>query len=78
MKDRNFLSIEKLLQKGVKIPNPQSIEIGPEVDRDRISGDGVVIHTGCKLYGSSTLILRGTKIGYEGPVTIENCQVGPQ
>ena len=78
MKDRNFLSIEKLLQKGVKIPNPQSIEIGPEVDRDRISGDGVVIHAGCKLYGSSTLILRGTKIGYEGPVTIENCQVGPQ
>ena len=78
MKDRNFLSIEKLLQKGVKIPNPQSIEIGPEVDRDRISGDGVVIHAGCKLYGSSTLILRGTKIGYESPVTIENCQVGPQ
>ncbi|MBW2620906.1 MAG: hypothetical protein JRC56_06210 [Deltaproteobacteria bacterium] len=78
MKDRNFLRIEKLLQKGVKIPNPQSIEIGPEVDRDRISGDGVVIHAGCKLYGSSTLILRGTKIGYESPVTIENCQVGPQ
>ena len=78
MKDRNFLSIEKLLQKGVKIPNPQSIEIGPEVDMDRISGDGVVIHSGCKLYGNSTLILRGTKMGYEGPVTIENCQIGPQ
>jgi len=70
--------IEKLLKKGVKIPNPQSVEIGPEVRTDRISGDGVVIHTGCKLYGSSTLILQGTKIGYEGPVTIENCQVGPQ
>ncbi len=78
MKRRSASKIEKLLQKGVKIPNPQSIEIGHEVDRDRISGDGVVIHGGCKLYGSSTLILRGTKIGYEGPVTIENCQVGPQ
>jgi bifunctional UDP-N-acetylglucosamine pyrophosphorylase/glucosamine-1-phosphate N-acetyltransferase len=78
MMDRSASKIEELLQKGVQIPNPQSIEIGPEVDRDRISGDGVVIHGGCKLYGSSTLILRGTKIGYEGPVTIENCQVGPQ
>jgi bifunctional UDP-N-acetylglucosamine pyrophosphorylase/glucosamine-1-phosphate N-acetyltransferase len=77
MKDRNFLRIEKLLEKGVTIPNPQSIEIGPELDMDRISGHGVVIHAGCKLYGSSTLILRGTKLGYEGPVTIENCQVGP-
>ncbi len=78
MKDRNFLRIDKLLQKGVKIPNPQSVEIGPEVDTDRISGDGVVIHAGCKLYGSSTLILRGAKLGYEGHVTIENCQVGSQ
>jgi len=78
MKDKNFLRIEKLLQKGVKIHNPQGVEIGPEVDTDRISGDGVVIHAGCKLYGSSTLILRDAKLGYEGPVTIENCQVGTQ
>ena len=78
MKQPCTSTIEKLLKKGVKIPNPQSIEIGPEVDVDRISGDGVVIHTGCKLYGSSTLILRGTTLGYEGPVTIKNCQVGPQ
>ena len=70
--------IEKLLQKGVKIPNPQGVEIGSEVNTDRISGDRVVIHAGCKLYGSSTLILRGVKLGYEGPVTIESCQVGPQ
>ncbi|MBW2641706.1 MAG: UDP-N-acetylglucosamine pyrophosphorylase, partial [Deltaproteobacteria bacterium] len=49
MKKQCTSTIEKLLKKGVKIPNPQSIEIGPEVDVDRISGDGVVIHTGCKL-----------------------------
>ena len=78
MKQQCTSTIEKLLKKGVKIPNPQRIEIGSEVDTDRISGDGVVIHTGCKLYGSSTLILRGTTLGYEGPVTIENCQVGSQ
>jgi bifunctional UDP-N-acetylglucosamine pyrophosphorylase / glucosamine-1-phosphate N-acetyltransferase len=78
MKSHSTLKIEKLVQKGVKIPNPQGIEIGSEVDTDKISGDGVVIHTGCKLYGSSTLILRGATLGYEGPVTVENCQVGPR
>jgi UDP-N-acetylglucosamine/UDP-N-acetylgalactosamine diphosphorylase len=70
--------VQKLLQKGVQIPNPQSVQIGPEVNIDRISGDGVVIYTGCKIFGRSTLILQGVQLGYEGPVTIENCQVGPQ
>ena len=78
MKNQSISKIQTLLEKGVKIPNPKSVEIGPEVNTDRISGDGVVIHAGCKLYGSSTLILRGVKLGYEGPVTIESCQVGPQ
>ncbi len=78
MKSHSTLKIEKLVQKGVKISNPQGIEIGSEVDTDKISGDEVVIHTGCKLYGSSTLILRGATLGYEGPVTVENCQVGPR
>lgn len=77
MKNRYMLKIENLLEKGVKIPNPDSIEIGDEVNTDRISGNGVVIHAGCKIFGSSTLVSRGTKLGYEGPVTIENCQIGP-
>jgi len=75
---RKIPKIEELLKKGVKIPNPHSIEIGDDVNPDRISGDGVVIYSGCKIYGNSTLILKGTKLGYEGPVTIENCQVGPE
>lgn len=77
-RSQSALQIEKLLQKGVKILNPESVEIGPEVDPDRISGNGVVIHSGCKIFGRSTLILQGAKLGYEEPVTIENCQVGPQ
>jgi len=40
------------------------------------SGDGVSIHSGCKIFGSSTLILQGSNIGYEGSVTIDNCQLG--
>ncbi len=76
MKNQSILKIEKLLKKGVKIPNPDSIEIGSEVDTNRISGEGVVIYSGCKIFGGSTLILKNTRLGYESPVTIENCQVG--
>ena len=78
MKNENALKIEKLMQKGVGISNPQTIEIGPEVNIDQISGENVVIYSGCKIFGSSTIILQGTKLGYEGPVTIDNCQIGPQ
>ncbi len=70
--------IEKLLKKGVVIPDPYNVYIGDEVDIDRISGNGVIINPGCKIYGSSVLILENAKIGYEGPVTLENCQVGPE
>jgi len=69
--------LEKLIKKGVKINRPTSIEIGDEVDVDRISADGVVIFAGCKIFGAETLILPGVKLGYEGPVTVDNCQIGP-
>ena len=67
-----------LIEKGVRIPNPESVDIGDEVDTENISGNGVTIYTGCKIFGSSTLILQGSDIGHEGPVTIENCQIGPE
>ena len=70
--------INKLLEKGVKIPNPASVEIGDEVNIERISGEDIALYSGCKIYGSSTLILQGAKIGYQGPVTIDNCQIGPE
>ena len=78
MKDQNQSAIVRLIEKGVKIHNPHSVEIGPEVDIDRISGDGVVIYSGCKIFGRSILILQGSKLGYEGPATLKNCQLGPQ
>ena len=68
--------IQLLMEKGVEIPNPLMVDIGEEVDIERVSGDGVVIYAGCKIYGKKTLIMPGTKLGYEGPVTIENCQIG--
>jgi len=68
--------LEQLLAKGVRIPSPEGVEIGPEVDPSRISGDGVVLHAGAKLYGARTLIMRGTVIGREAPATLEDCLVG--
>jgi len=72
----NTAGIEALIKKGVKIANPAAVDIGPEVDVDRISGEGVVIYTGCRIYGKDTLILPGVKLGYEAPVTVDDCQVG--
>ena len=76
LKNNSQSKITELLNKGVKIPNPESVEIGDDVDPDRISAENVVIHSGSKIFGNKTLILENTRLGYEGPVTIENCQIG--
>jgi UDP-N-acetylglucosamine/UDP-N-acetylgalactosamine diphosphorylase len=73
----HMTNIEKLIKKGVQIDQPTSIEIGGDVDVDRISADGVVIYAGCKIFGPDTLILPGVKLGYEAPATVDNCQIGP-
>jgi len=78
MSDFRKKIINTLIEKGVSIPNPESIEIGEGVNPDRISGQGVIIHNGCKIFGKNTLILNGALLGYEAPVTIENCQIGPE
>lgn len=70
--------VKQLIEKGVHIPNPQSVEIGADVDIDRISSDSVTIHAGCKIYGEETLILQGATLGREAPATVENCYVGPR
>jgi len=74
----NRQKIDQLIQKGVIIPNPESVEIGSDIKIENISDDGVIIHSGCRLFGKSTLIMRQTEIGYESPVTIQDCQIGPQ
>lgn len=68
--------IELLLEKGVEISNPSSVEIGEEVNIDLISSEDVVIYSGCKIYGKKTLIMSGVRLGERSPVTIKNCQLG--
>ena len=69
--------IEALLNKGVTIHNSESVHIGNDVDPARISGQGVVIYPGCRVYGKSTLIMEGVQLGKEAPVTVDKCQLGP-
>lgn len=68
--------ILELLNKGVRIWHPGSVDIGDEVNTDRIAGKGVIIFAGTRIYGSETLICKGTKLGEEGPVTVRDCQLG--
>ena len=68
--------VHQLMEKGVRIHRPETVEIGSEVELRRISGNGVEIYPGCRIYGSKTLILSGAKLGYEGPVTVEDCCIG--
>ncbi|MEA2101273.1 MAG: UDP-N-acetylglucosamine pyrophosphorylase [Thermodesulfobacteriota bacterium] len=64
-----------LVDKGVLITNPSSVDIGKDVDLEKIS-PGVTIYPGCRIYGSNTLIMGGTKLGQESPATIQDCQIG--
>jgi len=68
--------ISALVEKGVKIPNPLSVEIGEDVNINLISSDDVTIHSGCKIFGIKTLLMQGVKLGSRSPVTIKNCQLG--
>jgi UDP-N-acetylglucosamine/UDP-N-acetylgalactosamine diphosphorylase len=69
--------IQKLIDKGVRIDAPESVEIGDDIDPDRISGDNVAIYARCRILGKSTLIMPGSCLGAEAPLTVVDCQIGP-
>lgn len=78
LRPRCYEKVLELVRKGVDIPNPLAVDIGEEVEAANISGKDVRIYPGCRIYGAKTVISRGGRIGYEGPVTIDNCQLGPE
>lgn len=69
--------VVQLMNKGVRIPNPLSLDITHDVDIDRISGQGVILAPGCRIQGSGTVISSGCHLGAEGPVTVVDCTLGP-
>ena len=79
MQEQNRLSpqVERLLARGVRMPLPQTVEVGEEVDPGRISGDGVVLHAGTRISGARTLIAAGCRLGQEAPVSLSDCLLGP-
>jgi bifunctional UDP-N-acetylglucosamine pyrophosphorylase / glucosamine-1-phosphate N-acetyltransferase len=76
--DRRYAKVRQLINKGVRIPNPESVTIGDEVSLEGISGEGVVIHACSKIFGAKTVIGEGCELGLEGPATIEDCQLAPR
>jgi len=68
--------VERLLARGVRMPNPFSVDVGEEVDPERISTNGVVFYTGTKISGAKTLISSGVKLGFEAPVAVADCRLG--
>jgi len=69
------MSVQRLLDRGVVIPSPFSVEVDESVDPDRIAA-GVIVHTGCRIAGAETSIGPGSELGREAPAAVEDCQLG--
>ena len=64
-----------LLKKGVRMTAPFSVEIGQEVNPERIDGS-LIIYGAARICGENTLIAQDVQLGYEAPVNLINCQLG--
>jgi bifunctional UDP-N-acetylglucosamine pyrophosphorylase / glucosamine-1-phosphate N-acetyltransferase len=78
LQPRGYKKVVQLMDKGANIPNPSSLHIGDEVDLSRVSAKGLTIYPGCRIYGAKTVISPGATLGLEGPVTLEDCALGPK
>lgn len=69
------IGVQRLLDRGVVIPAPASVEVDDAIAPDRIA-PGVRIHAGSRIRGAETSIGPGCVIGSESPATVEDCQLG--
>jgi UDP-N-acetylglucosamine/UDP-N-acetylgalactosamine diphosphorylase len=76
-KPRGYDKVLHMIKKGVQIPNPLSLDVGDEFNVEQVSAKGVTLYPGCRLYGATTVISADAKLGSEGPVTVDDCQIGP-
>jgi bifunctional UDP-N-acetylglucosamine pyrophosphorylase/glucosamine-1-phosphate N-acetyltransferase len=77
LQPRGHDKVVRLIDKGVNIPNPLTLDVGDDVDVSRISGEGVTLWPGCRIHGAKTVISAGCTLGAEGPVTLVDCRLGP-
>ncbi len=68
--------VTALLEKGVTLLRPETVDIGEDVQLDQISCRNVVLYPGVRIYGCETVLSPGVQLGREGPVIVENCQLG--
>ncbi len=68
--------VAALIDRGVHCPCPETVEIGEEVDLNRIHPTAR-IHAGTRIAGARTWVGPNVSLGREAPVTIENCVLGP-
>ena len=78
LRPRNYEKVAQLIDRGVSIPNPLTVDIGGDVDIARISAEGVTLFPGCRIYGARTVISSGVALGAEAPVTVQDCRMGPR
>ena len=64
-----------LLKKGVRMTAPFSVEIGDEVNPERISSS-LTIYGAARIHGKDIAIAPNVKLGYEAPVALIDCQLG--
>ena len=60
--------VKLLLKKGVRMTAPFSVEIGEEVNLDKIDAS-LIIYGAARIKGEQTLISPNVKLGYEAPVS---------
>ncbi len=67
--------VTSLKNSGVIIPAPDLVYVAEDVDSGRIAA-GSVLHPGTRLSGADLAIGPGSIVGLDGPVVLDNCQLG--
>lgn len=67
-------SVRRLIERGTTVHAPATLYLAGSVDVERIS-PGAEIYPGCRFSGTRTSIGPGCRIGEEGPVTLDDCQL---
>jgi UDP-N-acetylglucosamine/UDP-N-acetylgalactosamine diphosphorylase len=65
--------IERLQSRGVKVMDPASTYVAPDVDPERIH-PSVRLYPGCRILGPATCLGPGCVLGEEAPATVDDCQ----
>ena len=71
----NREQLRDFLERGVKIPDLNSVKIGREIKPEKIS-PGTILYPFVRIIGSKTRILQGAQIGVFGPATVQDSWIG--